>query len=326
MCRTQRPADGTMRGVTDVQPAPEPASHAAPDQPADPELVPATPQAAAAVADDLPRLEHVPDIRLIACDMDGTLLDDEDAVHDDFWPLIDVLHERGITFCPASGRQYYNLLERFEPIADEVIFIAENGTYVVRGGQELSSDCLDRDVARALIDVTRNLARGGADVGAVLCGKSSAWIERTDPPFRDEVDKYYHRLQVVEDLNAVDDEVLKVAIYDFVSSERISAPAFAHFRDTHQVVVSGEHWLDVMVAGANKGTGLRHIQEALGITRDQTMVFGDFLNDLEMMDEATYSFAMANAHPELAARARYRAPGNTDNGVVRTIAHVLGLS
>ena len=76
---------------------------------------------------------------------------------------------------------------------------------------------------------------------------------------------------------------------------------------------------------ANKGSGIRHIQQALGITRDQTMVFGDFLNDLEMMDEATYSFAMANAHPELAARARFRAPGNTDNGVVRTIKSVLGL-
>jgi hydroxymethylpyrimidine pyrophosphatase-like HAD family hydrolase len=44
-----------------------------------------------------------------------------------------------------------------------------------------------------------------------------------------------------------------------------------------------------------------------------------------MMDEATYSFAMANAHPTLAERARYRAPGNTDNGVVRTIRHVLDL-
>jgi Cof subfamily protein (haloacid dehalogenase superfamily) len=297
---------------------------AAPAAAPDPQAIPATPQARA-LTEDLPAFDHVPDIRLIACDMDGTLLDDDDAVHDDFWPLVDELHARGITFCPASGRQYYNLLERFEPIADEVIFIAENGTYVVRDGRELSSDCLERDVARALIDVARGLTAGGADVGAVLCGKTSAWIERTDAPFREEVDKYYHRLQVVDDLDAVDDDVLKVAIYDFVSSERISAPAYAGFRDTHQVVVSGEHWLDVMVAGANKGTGLRHIQEALGVTRDQTMVFGDFLNDLEMMDEATYSFAMANAHPVLAERARYRAPGNTDNGVVRTIRHVLGL-
>ena len=280
---------------------------------------------AAATVEPL-EFDPIPDIRLIACDMDGTLLDDDDAIHDDFWPLIDALHERGVVFCPASGRQYYNLLERFEPIADEVVFIAENGTYVVRDGRELSSDCLDRQVARELIDVARDLNARGADVGAVLCGKASAYIERTDEAFLAEVDKYYHRLQIVADLNVVDDDILKVAIYDFESSEDVSAPAYAHFLDTHQVVVSGQHWLDVMDLHANKGSGIRHIQQALGITRDQTMVFGDFLNDLEMMDEATYSFAMANAHPELAARARYRAPENTDNGVVRTIKSVLGLT
>jgi Cof subfamily protein (haloacid dehalogenase superfamily) len=273
-----------------------------------------------------PTVDHVPDIRLIACDMDGTLLDDDHSLHDDFWPLVDVLHARGVTFCPASGRQYYNLRERFAPIADEVIFIAENGTYVVRGETELSSDCLDREVARELIGVARSLDAGGADVGAVLCGKRSAYIERGDPAFLSEAAKYYHRLQVVDDLDGIDDDVLKVAIYDFESSERTSAPAFARFRATHQVVVSGQHWLDVMDPNANKGAGIRHIQAALGITRDQTMVFGDFLNDLEMMDEATYSFAMANAHPQLAARARFRAPGNTDNGVVRTIKSVLRLA
>ena len=291
----------------------------------DPYVIPASVEALEAV--DPITFDHIPDIRLIACDMDGTLLDDEDAVHDDFWPLIDQLHDRGIVFCPASGRQYYNLRERFEPIAEHVIFIAENGTYVVRDDVELSSDCLELADAHEMVRIARQINALGGDVGAVMCGKRSAYIERTDSAFRDEVDKYYHRLQVVDDLSAVtDDDVLKVAIYDFVSSEQVSAPAYARFADTHQVVVSGQHWLDLMSPAANKGTGIRHIQEALGITRDQTMVFGDFLNDLEMMDEATYSFAMANAHPVLAARASYRAPGNTDNGVVRTIKSVLGLS
>ena len=77
---------------------------------------------------------------------------------------------------------------------------------------------------------------------------------------------------------------------------------------------------------ANKGSGIRHIQATLNISRDQTMVFGDFLNDLEMMDEATYSFAMANAHPLLKERANYLSPGNADNGVVRTIKAVLGIA
>jgi hypothetical protein len=270
-------------------------------------------------------LDHVPDIRLIACDMDGTLLDDYDAIHGEFWPLIDELHARGIIFCPASGRQYSSLLNRFEPIADELIFIAENGTYVVQQGVELSSDPLDLDDARTMIRVARDLKRREPNVNMVLCGKRSAYVESADQAFNAEVAKYYLQLEIVDDLLAVEDDILKVAVFAFESSERVTYPAFERFGNSHQVVVSGQHWLDVMVKGANKGSGIRHIQEELGITRDQTMVFGDFLNDMEMMDEATYSFAMANAHPLLKERARYLAPGNSDNGVVRTIKSVLGL-
>jgi len=268
-------------------------------------------------------LDHIPDIKLIACDMDGTLLDEEHVIHDDFWPLIEQLHARGIVFCPASGRQYYNLLECFKPIADEIIFIAENGAFVMQEGKELSSDCLSAEVSRDLIRVTHALSASGADVGAVLCGKRSAYIERTDDAFLAETCRYYQRLEQVDDLLAVEDQILKLAVYDFESSERGSAPAFAAYRQTHQVVVSGQHWLDVMSPLANKGSGIRHIQEKLNITADQTMVFGDFLNDLEMMDCARYSFAMANAHPKLKERARFLSPGNSENGVVRTIKSVL---
>ncbi|WP_028454621.1 Cof-type HAD-IIB family hydrolase [Chitinilyticum litopenaei] len=271
------------------------------------------------------QLDHRPDIRLIACDMDGTLLDDEHAIHDDFWPLIDELHRRGVLFCPASGRQYYSLLERFAPVADELVFIAENGSYVVQQGEELSSDCLALDDARALLREYRALHAQHADVNVVLCGKRSAYIEATDAAFRTEVDRYYPRLQVVDDLLAVSDDILKVALFTPRSSEALILPAFGAWRASHLVVVSGQHWLDIMAPGVNKGSGIRHIQQLRGITREQTMVFGDFLNDLEMMDEAAYSFAMANAHPLLKERANYLAPGNTDNGVVRTIKAVLGL-
>ena len=268
-------------------------------------------------------LDHVPDIRLIACDMDGTLLDDDNAIHDEFWPLIEQLHARGIVFCPASGRQYYSLLERFKPIADELVFIAENGTYVVRQGVELSSDCLARNAVRDLILTWRELRTRESDVGVVLCGKRSAYVEACDERFQAEVAKYYQRLERVDDLLTVEDDILKVAVFTLRSSERIIYPSFERFLPTHQVVVSGEHWMDVMAPHADKGTGVRHVQAALNISRDQTMVFGDFLNDLQMMDEATYSFAMANAHPQLKARAGYLAPGNADNGVVRTIKSVL---
>ena len=263
-----------------------------------------------------------PDIRLIATDMDGTLVDDAKEIHDELWPLIDELHARGITFCPASGRQYYNLAQEFEGVADELVFIAENGTYVVARGQEISSDCLSLEVAQQVVSRVRGIPKAGA----VLCGKRSAYIERRDPPFVDQATPYYTRLRVVDDLLEIaDDDVLKVAVYDFASSEHNTAPRLADLAGSHQVVVSGAHWIDVMSPTANKGRAVREVQGALGVTPDQTMVFGDFLNDLEMMDAATYSFAMANAHPLLKERASWVAPTNNANGVVRTIRTVLGL-
>lgn len=272
--------------------------------------------------DELVRLSPRPDIRLIATDMDGTLVDDEKQIHDELWPLVDELFARGITFCPASGRQYENLRRQFEDVAGELVFVAENGTYVVARGREISSDGLALDVARRLV----RRVRGIPGAGAVLCGKRSAYVERRDPPFLDEVSHYYANLEVVPDLLEVEgDDVLKVTVYDFVSAETNAFPRLEDFAPAHKVVVSGPHWVDVTSPTANKGAAVRDVQRALGVTPDQTMAFGDFLNDLEMMDAATWSFAMANAHPLLKERARYVAPANSANGVVRTIRAVLGL-
>jgi hydroxymethylpyrimidine pyrophosphatase-like HAD family hydrolase len=163
------------------------------------------------------------------------------------------------------------------------------------------------------------------DVGAVVCGKRSAYVERTDEAFLAEVRRYYVRHQIVTDASAVDDDITKVALFDFGPAERTTAPALASFAATHQVVVSGEHWVDVMNRTANKGAALRRLQRDLGVTPAQTLVFGDYLNDLEMLDAAEWSFAMANAHPEVIGRARHLAPSNNDNGVLRTITRLLHL-
>lgn len=275
---------------------------------------------------DIPGLPAGPaDIRLIVTDMDGTLLDDAKRIPDGLWPMLAELRRRGVLFSPASGRQYATLARQFAEVAEGMVFIAENGTYVVRDGVELSSDTLAPAVAADIARAARRLVADGVDVGAVVCGKRSAYVERTDEAFLAEVRKYYVEHRVVDDVTAVEDDVIKIALFDFGSAEHSTAPALAGFAGTHQVVVSGEHWVDVMNRTANKGTALRGLQRSLGITPAQTMVFGDYLNDLEMLDAADWSFAMAGAHPEVVGRARHLAPSNNDNGVLRTIARVLGL-
>ena len=261
--------------------------------------------------------DPVPDIRLIAVDMDGSLLDDEKQIHDDFWPLLDELDRRGILLCPASGRQYATL--RRQVGRDELVYIAENGAYVVQHDEEISVDPLDLGTARQVVETVR---ASSLDLGTVLCGKRSAYVERTDDAFLDQVRPYYARLETVHDLSSVDDDVLKVAVYDFGSAATGAGPLLQRF----DALVSGEHWVDVMSPTADKGHALRAVQDRLGITAEHTMAFGDYFNDVGMLDAAWFSFAMDNAHPDVRAHARFVAPSNNANGVVRTIRSVLGLA
>ncbi|AGL17972.1 hypothetical protein L083_4462 [Actinoplanes sp. N902-109] len=261
------------------------------------------------------------DLRLVVADMDGTLLDEHGRVPAGLWPLLAVMRERGVLFVPASGRQYATLAREFTGAAAGMPFIAENGAYVVRDGVEISSDPLGPDVVRDVLPALRAVP---ADLGVVVCGKRSAYVERGDEAFLAEASKYYAALEAVPDLLAVDDEVLKLAVYDFGDAERDLAPHLARFRSAaHRVVVSGPHWIDLMSATADKGAAVRRLQDALGISPAQTAAFGDYLNDLEMLDAAEWSFAMAGAHPEVTRRARFQAPSHRDHGVVTTLARLL---
>lgn len=262
------------------------------------------------------------DLRLVVVDMDGTLLDEHGEVPDALWPLWERLHERDIVLAPASGRQYATLARSFERAGEGLTYIAENGSYVVRDGAELASTTLEPTFVTDAVRLLRTLADDGRDLGVVVCGKRSAYVERADERFVQHVRPYYAALETVPDLLAVRDDVLKIAVFDFAGGADLE-PHVAHLRATHQVVVSGQHWTDLMAADVNKGVAVRQLQAELGITPAQTAAFGDYLNDLEMLDAAELSFAMAEAHPEVLARARYVAPSFREQGVITTLEALL---
>lgn len=259
------------------------------------------------------------EVRVVVCDMDGTLLTPAGDLPEGFAAMRQALRERGVAFVPASGRQLATLRRMFP---EETTFIPENGGLVIHEGEQVASTLLDPAVALDVISRAR--AATDVELGLVLCGVQTAYIERTDPEFVAEVDKYYARLEVVEDLAAVRDDFLKVAVYDFEDARRAASGFLTEVTGHYLTVVSGRHWVDVMNPEATKGAGLRELQRALGVSREQTVVFGDYLNDLEMLDEAELSFAMANAHPTVVERARYLAPSNAEHGVLAVMEHLLG--
>ena len=274
------------------------------------------------------------DLRLAAIDMDGTLLDDDKNFPPGMDELLALMDERGVTFAPASGRQVWTLIDMF-PSRPGMTVIGENGGIVMRDGVEVSSSPLDAPTMREVVRLVREATCGpdGIDGGLVMCGKKFAYVERLDDEYVAGVVPYYHRTQRVEDQMAVidaiesgesDDAIVKLAVYTPGPVAPLAEATLAHFARTHQYAISGANWADLQIRGVDKGSAVRDLQRFLGVTREQTAVFGDAGNDLSMMSEGELSFAMANASADVVAAARFVAPSNNEAGVAQVLRSLLG--
>lgn len=261
-------------------------------------------------------------IRLIAADMDGTLLNSRKELPEELPQLLLRLKRENIRFVVASGRQYQNLLAQFPGMEGDITFLSENGSMIFEKGKPIFLEPMERPAWMGLVSALRQIP------GAcpILCGAKTAYYESTEPEFLENARIYYAKLAFVPDLLAVKDpEICKVAVYDLLGAETNSFPIMkSQTANQFQTALSGEKWIDIM-GQSTKGAGLTVLQKLYGVSPEETMAFGDYLNDLEMMDACFYSCAMANAHPELKRQARFVVPSNEENGVIRAIVRSLGL-
>ena len=257
-------------------------------------------------------------IKIIFCDMDGTLLDEQGKLPAEFPAVAAELRKRGVMFAPASGRQYFSLLDTFKGYEDAFMFLAENGTLVRYREEELFSDTLDKSLAEAVL-----AASDLPDIYRVFCGKKDAYAlhaQRT-PAFLAELHKYYTHTEGCDSFLGIADAAVKVSLWDANGqAEKTIYPAIREqFGDKLQVVLSSAYWVDVMNLGVGKGTAVQQVQRRLGISPDECAAFGDYLNDATMMQAVTHSFAMANAVPEIRKLARYETASNAEHGVIKGI-------
>ncbi len=251
-------------------------------------------------------------VKMVVTDMDGTLLNSKSEVSQQFFSLYQNLKEHEVHFVAASGRQYSSIQDKLMSIYTDITIIAENGGYIKQGEKELGSIHLSLEHVNVLIPVLRKIE----GVYIVLCGKKSAYIEDDNEEFKTILKEYYTKFDVVSDLlNDVDDHFFKVAVYHFESSESYIYPHVKHLEKDLQIKVSGANWVDIADYRANKGEAVKLLQNKLGVNIKETMVFGDFNNDLEMIDQAYFSYAMENAHPNVKMAARFKTKSNNEGGV-----------
>lgn len=259
-------------------------------------------------------------IQLVVTDLDGTLLNNDKQLPKDFWKIETELREAGIVFAVASGRPYISMRGIFESIEEHVLFIAENGAYI----NYRNADVLSKPMHQSDIEMLTNLARQQEDTHILLCGKDQMFYESENTSFLEESSKYYSHMTKVDDLLNVKEDILKFTLCDLKSAEKNCLPKFRHLTHQFTIAVSGKVWLDITDIGTNKGTAVEHMQELLGIHPENTLVFGDYFNDVQMLEKAGQSYAMKNAHPEVIKIAKKITQfDNNEGGVTKEIADIL---
>lgn len=258
-------------------------------------------------------------IKLVVTDMDGTLLNSEHEVSTHFFKLFHQLKQRNILFAAASGRQYSSIADKLSPIKEDIIIIAENGGFAMEKGIELVSTPLESAFKDTILNILEKLPH----IHPVICTKDRALLRNDSTAFIEQLKEYYTQFDLVEDLKTYEGEIMKIAIYHPEDSEKYIYPSVRHLESDLKVKVSGENWVDLSHKDAHKGFALQLIQERYQIAPEETMVFGDYNNDLEMMALADYSFAMANAHPNVLEIANYYTDSNNDFGVEKILEKLL---
>ena len=220
-------------------------------------------------------------IKLVAVDMDGTLLNSKKEMPEEFIPWVKSHPE--IKTVIASGRQYYTLERDFLPIRDKVPYATP-----------------------------------------VICGAKSAYITKkdVDEEIYYNVEMYYERRQIVEDLRKVadNDTIVKVAIYFKKEKAEESMKYFENIGEKLTAVLSGASWIDIANKTESKGNAIKAICEKYGIAHTEAMGFGDYLNDMSLLESCGESYCMKNGHPTLKALAKYvTEKTNDENGVMEVL-------
>ena len=258
-------------------------------------------------------------VKMVVSDMDGTLLNSDHEMSNRFFELFEALKKHNILFVAASGRQYNSILNKLYSIKNDIIVVAENGGYVMRRDEELLSTLLPKEKQQITLGALSKVRH----IHPVLCGKEGAYLTGKSEAFIDLLRQYYSSFNIVEDLSEVDAEILKIAIYHFESSEQYIYPYVKHLEDDLKVKVSGPNWVDISSPNANKGFALQKLQELYSVSPSETIVFGDYNNDLEMLAQAQFSFAMENAHINVKKAAKYQTASNNDFGVEKILEQLL---
>lgn len=263
-------------------------------------------------------------IKLIITDLDGTFLNSRgDYDRASYATVYKLMAEQGVHFAACTGKQCESVEELFGHnhktmwiVGDSAACIKFNGTFIYRSFMPNELGCR----------IINTLQKINTHLVIIACTATGAAI-RVDLPqtLKDSVRGSYANLIEVTDLSALSTDFIKITVYDEAGHCPLIRAHLTPFDNDCHIVVSEAQWIDITDYDVHKGTTIQKLQKILNVGAHETMAFGDGYNDIALLEQAEYSFAMRNAFNQTKAAANFITGLNDENAVQKTITRMLAL-
>lgn len=261
-------------------------------------------------------------IRLLATDLDFTLLNENREVTADAIQAVREAEAAGIQVVLASGRIASSMEHYAEELGLTTPLISCNGAFVVDGrGEAITKHQISQSFLRRIVEIcqSRSLYCQVYSPAGVFFPEENDWSRM----YMNRVKRAKAHLVGWEGLKTV--EALKLIVLSEPETVTALQEEFSGtFLDEGiQTTISEPEYFEFLSAKADKGSGLASVAEHLGVRQEETAAIGDYFNDLPMLLWAGHSAAVANAPTEVKDKADWIAPRNTEGGVSAYIRHLL---
>ncbi|WP_270354546.1 Cof-type HAD-IIB family hydrolase [Bacillus velezensis] len=238
------------------------------------------------------------DIKLIAIDMDGTLLNDEQLIPEENRRAIKEVEAKGIHVVISTGRTLMTCRELAESLELSSFLITANGSEIWDSNFELvERKLLHTDHIQKLWDLRNK-------------HNTNFWASTVDRVWRGEFPETITDHQWLKfGFEIEDDEVRNEVLKELKEYKEL------------EITNSSPINIEVNALGINKAAALAKVSEKLGFTMENVMAMGDSLNDIAMIEKAGVGVAMGNAQDIVKETADWVTDVNTENGVAKAIRH-----
>ena len=270
------------------------------------------------------------EIKVIATDMDGTLLDPRGQLDlPRLEKILDQLDQRGVRFVIATGNEIHRMRQLLGHLAERVVLVVANGARIFENNELLQAQTWDEDmVDKALTHFKGRECQDQFVVTAMNGGfvKAGTVFTELDKFMTPEmIEKLYQRMNFVDEFDSsLFGGVLKMSMV--VGEERLDSvlqEVNDLFDGRVRAVSSGYGCIDILQDGIHKAWGLEELLKRWNLKPEQIMAFGDSENDIEMLEMAGISYAMENAEESVKEIATKVAPANSQAGVYQVLENWL---